>query len=438
MQAERIHFSGRKIRDFFTRYRANSLAKKLGAISRKHRKFTIADMVIGYWMLTTSKEFSFDKWAAQISLLKNISISGQAIWKRLKPEVNLVLKELLNKSLQHQQGKLIDQGVYKAFKNVFVQDATHLSLPRCLAAIFPGSHSRYGASATAKIQAVFNMKTGRFTDFLLQSFRDTDQKDSPRLLPKVQKGDLIIRDLGYFVLSVFEQIKDKGGFFLTRFRYGVTLIAEETEQPVDLVKLIRKQKGSIDMNVKMGKKQKVACRLVGIKVPEKVANERRRKAKADRNKKAKHSKEYLLLLGYTFYVTNVDKQTWSANDIEKAYRGRWYIEILFKGWKSHLRFNSTIPARYINQTRVEFLIYTNLLLITLLVLPAYISAHFSAAKKGKYVSILKVCSLIANNLGLILNTDKPVKLSRHIQKHCLYESRKDRLNAIEYLTKTYP
>jgi hypothetical protein len=438
MQAERIQLSGRKIRDFFARHRANSLAKKFGATHRKHRKFTIADMVISYWMLTTSREFSFDKWATQISILRKVSISGQALWKRMKPEVNLVLKELLNKSLQHHQGKLIDKGVYKSFKNVFVQDATHLSLPRCLAAVFPGSHSKYGATATAKIQAVFNMKTGRFTDFLLQSFRDNDQKDSPRLLEKVSKGDLIIRDLGYFVLSVFERIKDNGGFFLTRLPYGIKLITEETEQPIDLVKLIEKQQGIIDMNVKMGNKQKVSCRLVGVKVPEQVANERRRKAKKDRNKKAKHSKEYLFLLGYTFYVTNVDQKIWSPNDIEKAYRGRWYIEILFKGWKSHLRFNCTIPERYINQARVEFLIYTNLLLITLLVIPAYIFAHDSAMKKGKYASILKVCSFIANNLALILVTNKPVKLLNLIQKLCLYESRKDRCNAIEYLAKFYP
>lgn len=438
MQVERIPFSGVKVREFFSRYHAKSLAKKLGATYRRDRKFSVVDMILGYWQLMSVGEFSFDKWAEQISLLTRSPISGQALWKRMRPEMVLLLKSLLVKSLQLHQGSFIKEGIYKHFSNVLVQDATHFSLPRCLAPVFPGSYSRYGQSATAKVQATFNMKKGHFIDFNLQSFRDTDQKDSHRIAAGMNKGDLIIRDLGYFVLPVFKQIIQNGGYFLTRLKYGVTLLDEETEHPIDLFKLLKKNHGKADMPIMLGKKQKIPCRLVCLKVPEEVANQRRRKAKTDRSKKANHTKEYLFMLGYTFYITNVEKSIWSAHDVEKAYRSRWYIEILFKGWKSHLHMKNIIPERYINQTRVEYFFYANLLMINIVALPVFLMSLITALGKNKYISILKVCSFISNNISMIIQQKSYGDFNHFIQKLCAYESRKDRANIVQYLLNNVP
>jgi hypothetical protein len=45
---------------------------------------------------------------------------------------------------------------------------------------------------------------------------------------KVRKtgGDLLIRDLGYFVLKVLGGIIEKKAFFISRLRYGITLYDE--------------------------------------------------------------------------------------------------------------------------------------------------------------------------------------------------------------------
>lgn len=437
MQRNRIHYSEFKVSSFFAKVKAKSLAKKLGAIKRKSRKFTVVDIIIGYWHLLSTGDFSYDKWARQISLLTNKGISGQALWKRLGHEMVILLKELLQKSFQQHSNSFITPAMFDFFSNVYVQDATHFSLPRVLSAIFPGSYSKYGESATAKVQAIFNISKGIFSCFKLTSYRDNDQADSSRIIDQLNEKDLVIRDLGYFVLNTFSEIIRKKAFFLSRYKYGVSILDIRTGKPLNLFNLLKKKNGTIDMKVKIGKMKGVECRLVAIESPQGVANERRRKARADRNKAANHKKEYMELLGYTIYITNVPVEVWSIKQVEKAYRARWYIEILFKSWKSYLKMKNNIPARYITQNRAEFFFYASLLMVNVLVLPVFIKAYTKGLVEKKYLSILKTCDYISSNINIFLNEYNHIWLINDIMRSCLYETRKSRINAIEYLTNEF-
>ena len=238
MQVNRIPFNSDNIRQIFGRYKTKSLAKKTGASQRKDRKFSVIDIIISYWQLLSVGEFSYDKWATQISILTNKSISGQAVWKRIRPEMIELMKQLLKKSFKQKYDTLIDSALFQFFPNVYIQDATHFRLPRSLSSIFPGSYSKFGKNATAKIQAVFNIRRGVFSGFELASFRDNDQKDSNRITKSLKEKDLVIRDLGYFVLKVFSNIAKQKAFFLSRLRFGVIVFDNETLKPLDLQELL--------------------------------------------------------------------------------------------------------------------------------------------------------------------------------------------------------
>ncbi len=162
MQEIRNQQTSDNIRQIFGRYKTNSLAKKIGASQRKHRKFTVVDIIISYWQLLSFGEFSYDKWAIQIGILTQQSISGQAVWKRIGPEMVDLMKQLLSKTFKQRYDTLLDSTIFDFFTNVYIQDATHFRLPSVLSSIYPGSHSRFGKTATAKIQAVFNIRTGFF------------------------------------------------------------------------------------------------------------------------------------------------------------------------------------------------------------------------------------------------------------------------------------
>jgi len=229
----------------------------------------------------------------QVSIITGKTISGQGLWKRItKPEVILFIKTLLDKSFKQRCDSLIDSNLFSYFKNVYIQDATHFSLPSVLSEAFPGSYSKYGNRATAKVQAVFNFKKGYFSSFTLNSFRDNDQKNSTEFIHQLKKGDLIIRDLGYFVLDTFNQIKAKQVYFLSRFKYNISVFELKTGKKLNLRQHLKK-KDQLDLEVCLGNKNNLKCRFIAIPLSDEIANQRRRKAKNSRNKKTNHSKEYL-------------------------------------------------------------------------------------------------------------------------------------------------
>jgi len=430
MQVNHICFSERKINQFFSSFKAKSLAKKVGATIRKPRKVSCIDIIIGFWKLQSIGKFSYDKWAEQVGLINGVTISGQALWKRIRPEMVTLLKILLEKSFKQKVGNFVDSKIFKSFNNVFIQDATHFKLPRAMAKYFPGSYSPYGKSSTAKVQATFNLKRGIYTGFTLSSFRDNDQKESPEILKSIKENDLIIRDLGYFVLNVFSLISKKKAYYLSRLRFGISIYDKDSIQRIDLFKLLYKQEGPLDRIVLLGKKEKLKCRLVAIPVPEDIKNQRIRKAKKDRNKSSNHSKEYYKALGYTFFITNVLDDVWSIEDVSNAYRSRWYIETLFKGWKSSLRMKNNIPEKYITKTRVEFFIYASLLMTNILVLPLFLAVN---SIKNEKISIIKLCSYVADNITRVLQADNSNMLINHIKYSCAYETRRSRQNSLEIM-----
>lgn len=418
-----------KIKQKIGYLKPNVLAKKLKVIKRKNRKASVVEFLLGYWILISKNQFSFDNWAMHISEITGKTISGQAVWKRITPNMIVFLKALLNKSFKQKCKPFIDSTLFNSFKNVYLQDATHFSLPRFLFSAFPGSYSKYGQTATAKIQAVFNLKKGFFSDFTLSSFRDNDQKDAPRFIEKLNKKDLIIRDLGYFVLTAFKNIHQKGAFFLSRYKYNVLVYDIHTKQKIDLKKLLKK-KSILDINVCIGNKERLNCRLIAIPLTDKQVSERIRKAKNERGGKTNHSKEYLELLKYSIYITNVTKEIWKTKDIHQAYKARWYIEILFKSWKSNLKMKVCIAENHMTKQRAEFFFYASLLMVNLLIMPIFMKIQTKGYKNKIAISIMKLCSYINQNIQQVIKNSIN-NIITQIEYYCHYESRKKRINAIQ-------
>jgi hypothetical protein len=274
-----------------------------------------------------------------------------------------------------------------------------------------------------------SLKKGIFSDLKLFSFRDNDQKDASRIIPSLNKGDLIIRDLGYFVIEAFNQIKSRDAFFLSRFKYNLSVFDPKNNKQLDLLKLIRK-KQFLDMDVRIGSSGKLTCRLVAIKLPKEIADERKRKAKQNRDKRANHSKEYYELLGYSIFITSVSREIWTPKDLVQAYKARWYIEILFKGWKSNLKMRVSIPERYVTRQRAEFYLLSSLLFINLMVMPIFRYVQGKLEPTKYLVSILKLSAFVNQNIQAIIKTNN-LNLLERIKYYCAYETRQDRLNAME-------
>lgn len=411
---------------FFDKSAINKIGKQSGFVQRKAKKITPFHFVIGFLISCCKGQNTFAGWALQIGLLRRRSVSKQGVFDRIDASTVAFAKELLQHILMQQSAKEFTGKLFSAFKKVLLQDSTTLKLPQCLSAIFPGNHSRGEQKAIARIQSVIDLKGMKLIDFVLGSFTQNDQSASGSILQWAKKGDLVIRDMGYFAIGTFEKLIKKEIHFLSRLKYGVKLYNRQGHE-IDLNKLLKGNK-TVDQWVYLGIEKKVWVRLVLLPIPAEQRAERVRKAKQDRDKRLNHSQQYYQWLGYSVYITTVDKEVWTSKELDKAYSVRWQIEIIFKSWKTGFHFQQMLHEGCTNEYRVKVSIFLMLLFICLFMQKIYIRYKDSIeTKTGKRISLLKLSVFACNNLNdIFLLPDKILKQT--IAAHCCYDKRSDRIN----------
>jgi hypothetical protein len=396
-------------------------------MERTAQKISPMNLVTAAMLLVSQPRISLTVLAVLLGLLSRRTVSKQAVDERLDGAAVSFLKEVLGAALG------LCLSVPKAlahwswpFARILVQDSTTAKLNARLASLFPGGANQHGATpGVLRVQAIFDLLSQRWIDFTLSPYVRNDQKASPDLLPQVRKNDLVLRDLGYFAVAVLQQIAQVHAWFLSRY-YFRTALFDLQGRPLDLLRLLR-QHGRLDRWVLLGAKEKMRVRLVAVPVPPRVANERRRKAKAHLQNRCQLSKEYLAMQGWTIFVTNVAAEVLPAAQVMALYGQRWQIEIIFKGWKSH--FNLEAVSNTTTAELLQVAIYGKLLFITLthpLRAPS-LEAREPAAEVCFY-SRLKVDLLTSQCLVSVVlehwGIDVAEGLSRQIEYHGRYEKRR--------------
>lgn len=409
------------------------IAKQTNFEQRAARKITGQNFVVAFFDQFNSKSFSLEQWAAQIAdyLSADETVSKQALAKRLQLGRQAFGKQLLCRSIEQavqEQPHPIQSPLLKSFKKAFVEDSMCVSLPDNVASVIPGPHSKNGVDkSTARIQLTMDLITGCPHQIALNSYRDNDQSYAYESITNgLQGGDLLIRDLGYYALGAFEQMNEDGIFFLSRHKPNVHIrLCEHDSDPLDLLSYLKQSsKGKIDTDVFVGN-QKVPCRLVAIKLPLKVAQRKRKKAAKDRGSKTNHSEEYYELLGWNLYITNVGREVWTANQVQKAYALRWRIEIIFRCWKSRLNIEKYFNKKQSqNPGGVLMILYLALTWITLYFNNAY-CYFFTAVLQTKqvYISIEKFADYAKSRLNEIIYGQHRHKYITKVAYYCKYDKR---------------
>jgi hypothetical protein len=406
-------------------------------VKRKPRKISPLAYIQAGLLIVTGHTISLAAWAILLGLVTQQTISKQAVFEQFDPAAvsffNNVLACIMGLAIARPKCLHLDWSC--PFKRILVQDSTTVKLSEKLADIFPGGANQHGETpGVLRIQAIYDLLKQQWVSFGLSSYRRNDQKASPDILPHVQKGDLILRDLGYFAIAVLQQIGLRNAFFLSRY-YFHTALFDTHGQKFDLLKQLRK-KGSLDLWVHIGSKERMPVRLIAVPVPQVVAAGRRRKARAHLKNRCQLSKEYLALQGWTIFVTNVPKDILSAKQIMALYQQRWHIELLFKAWKSH--FQLEVISDNMSQSQLEVAIYCKLLFITMTytlpLLPA--EKRNDDSEPPRYYSLLKVSSITRQCTLTILFQEFRIDVNEafavQLQYHGRYD-RRQRRNLVEKL-----
>lgn len=416
---------------FFDKSVINRLSKSSKFVSRRNPKITPFAFVVGLIESCFTRCNTYSSWASAIGAITGNEVTKQALSKRMNERTEDFASKLFSHVLNRKLEVLKKDRLFDLFKRVLLGDSTTLSLPEVLASDFPGNVSRGKQKAVARLQCVINIKSMKWLHLSLNAFTNNDQSASPDVLSLLGKGDLLIRDLGYFVLKVLGEIINKKAFFISRLKYGLTLYNEAGKEMT--WRNLSRRKSIVDRKILLGKKEMIPVRIIMIPLPAKQAEERIRKAKKDRDKRLNHSDEYYQWLRYNVFITNVEEETLCAKEIAEVYKIRWQIEILFKSWKSGGNLQTVLHEGCTNIHRVKTIIYLLLMFFCLVMQKVY-AKHYSSIQKvyHRFLSLIKLLSYACNNLVKIIVASSN-KLKQQLIKNCCYEQRNDRVNMAQLI-----
>ena len=338
------------------------MAKVTGFIKRK-RKFSAFEFVL--LMVVGQMSMVHPSLSGMVEAVR-AKISRVALHLRFTAQAAEFLLACLKMVLEYSVCPArITPSALDVFKRVHIFDSSSWDINPSSKQVLPGSGG--GASdANCKLQAGYEYKSGSLGFFAVTEGIKPDQAYSNRLVDFVEKDDLMLTDLGYFKLSVFQALTAKGVYFLSKLLIGTTLRNAGTSEKIDLGATLRSFVGNIlEMNVIMGNdKHHVPCRLIGLRVTKQVANARRRKLRKEAEKKGRTpSKNHLALCNWTLFVTNASSEILPINIVLSLYRLRWQIELIFKQLKSVLRVHSSNTTK---EYRLKCEIYGKLIMAVLI------------------------------------------------------------------------
>jgi len=295
----------------------------------------------------------------QVAADLGVAITKQGLQKRLTSAAVVFMQLMFERSKDQLQNKVpIPLTLLTQFTAVQQVDSSGIALPDSLAAEFPGSGGN-GPDAGLKLQTIWEFLRGNLTAVLRTTGREPDQSFTGHL-EHIIRGALFLCDLGYFKLTSLGDMIADGAYFISRFDTRCGLLDPVNEKRFDLLAYLRKTlDDQIELDRLVGCRTKLACRVLAVRLPPDVVAERRRKARANAQRKGRTlSTEKLAWLEWSVYITNVPDTMLTRQQIVLLYTLRWQIELLFKLWKSEGQLNRIAGKR---RERVLCEIYAKLI-----------------------------------------------------------------------------
>jgi hypothetical protein len=211
-------------------------------------------------------------------------------------------------------------------------------LPADLAAEWQGCGGSTGTSeAAVKLFVRWDVLAGKLEGPRLTDGRHNDNR-SPFNDEPIPAGGLYLADLGFFAQERLRRLAtrqaDGKRYFVMRLQFGTALYTRSGHQ-LQLRGLLPRQVGEVkELGVLLGKQARLPVRLLVIRVPEEVAEQRRAHLREVAQAHGREpSEEVLYLAGWTLLVTNVPRKWLSVPEAVVLLRLRWQIERLFRLWK---------------------------------------------------------------------------------------------------------
>jgi len=412
-----------EIVNFYSAGVVEEIARDTGFIQRESKLGGIEFLGIMAQGLYSRPDASLSQLVAMLKDINpQLEISPEGLHQRISQAGVEFLKKMLSKAMELSVSRLIDESVpriLESFGKVHVLDSTQTSLPEELSEIWKGSGGS-ASEAGMKFHLMLDYKSGKYESIVITDGISPDQNYIDKAIERVNPGELLIDDLGYFKQEAVMDIDQRGAYFLCRFNHRNNLYKEEDGKLVkfDLMsELMRVQKKGGDLcefDVWFQKRgRKVKMRLTCEIVPEEVAEDRRKNArKVARKKGRKPTGKHLFFLGWNLYITNIEKTILETESVGLVHKVRWYVELVFKSWKS---YHGLTQVRGERKERIECFIYGRLIMMTIMAfLNGSVKRHLwnTERREASFLKVVRHFQVKAHRF-LCLLTD-PIGLARFL------------------------
>jgi len=348
-----------------------------------------------------------------------------------------ISKEGLNKKFGSQSVSFIKLVLERSIKisntgdNIFrflgkfgtcrIKDSTSFQVPEHLADKYPGSGGA-ASKAMMRIQFEYDLLTSKILDLSLHPFNEQDQKNSKETKLDIRKNDLIIRDLGYVNIDVIRHTDEVKAFYISRLPHKLKVYELRKDEYLEisfneLYKYLKKNNLSITEKLVYISKIKNKTRLIVERLPDKVYEERLKKAEEDaRKRKYALTDEYKARLRLNIFITNIyadEHPEMSPDIIHKFYTLRWQIELMFKAFKSIVKIHRN---KKVKVERLETQLYVRLVYIVINWDILWNLSRIKYREDKKLLSIYKLFDRIKKSIMRIqVELKTPTEYSEYIE-----------------------
>ena len=382
----------------------NELAKEIKFIQRVNCSITGTEFVhlMSIILFSENGTKTLQQQCDDLEQEFDINITPQALSaKQNRKTAKIFLEKVYQLILEENINEIIEENdIFKEFTNVYIQDSSIINFHKIKSEFFKGSGGSQKQSSY-KLNLIFNIAKMSVKSMTIHKVNITDQSLSPNTLEHLNKGDLHIADLGYYVLKDFKNTDYLGAHFLSRYKFKTNVFLNKNDdEKFDLISYLSKQeKNIIEFDeIYIGKKERLKCRIICYKLSKDVADSRIRKKKVEYRRRCVNppSKELLESLKYAIFITNIPKEKVSAEMIGTLYKIRWQIELIFKEFKSLMNIDAMEGK---NEATINTFIYGKLICI-LLITDIKRLAIIYAKKVNRELSFVKLIKHLKYNQKL--------------------------------------
>lgn len=216
---------------------------------------------------------------------------------------------------------------FARFEQIRIQDGTSFAVKSTLAGTFPG---RFTTVSPAAVELHVSLELS--SEMVNQVTLSADSAAERQYLPSPAElaGELLLADRGYYSKDYLRALDEAGGFFIVRAKTNMNPLIRKAIRPdgrevkafrnklLNAVKDRLHKHQYLDLDVRFGDDDdddSFNCRL--------VVHPHLREDGAVR-----------------YLVTNLERESFTPEQISDGYRLRWQIELLFKEWKSHANLHA--------------------------------------------------------------------------------------------------